>query len=768
MRQPRPSDTAPDGPAAPMTDQPVPGSQVRNSQGRMPDRESMRQFIAGATGRVGKREIARAFGLGPEHKAAIRDMLRDLALEGTVVPAGAKRFRVSDRLPESAVVQVTGTDPDGDPIARPVAWAHEGAAPVIFMHAELRGRPALAPGQRVVARLKKIGPGKYEGRTLRRLDDAPAQVVGLYRATPPDDPDTARTPLRYREAGRLIPADRRARAQWSIPAGEAMDTPDNEIVVATPLPQSGPGLHPARIIERIGPADSARTISLMCACAHGIPHTFPATCTHEADAARAVPVTGRTDLRDVPLVTIDGADARDFDDAIYAEPEGTGFRLIVAIADVAWYVRPGSALDQEARRRGNSVYFPDRVIPMLPEALSNGWCSLRPGEDRGCLFVELHVDAGGTTTAQRFGRGLMRSAARLTYEQAQAESEGHGDSMTAALPEGMVGCLFAAWRVLAAARARRGTLDLDLAERRVVLDSLGQVETIGPRLRLDSHRVVEEFMIAANVAAARELENRHYPCLYRIHAPPTPEKLESLRAALATLDIRLPAAGMIGASDLEGVLRAAQGQPYAPLVNELILRAQNQAEYSPDPVGHFGLTLTSYAHFTSPIRRYADLVTHRALIDATGLERGGPDHGRTALGQLEEIGRAVTSTERRAAAAERDAIERYAASWLSGRVGTVMAGRVTGLSRFGVFVTLDSTGTTGLLPHGALPVDQWHHDEITQTLSGRHGGITFRLGQEIALRLDEASPLTGALVFAMPDTVAGQDMASPRTRRRRG
>ncbi|PYD76047.1 ribonuclease R family protein [Novacetimonas pomaceti] len=758
MRQPRPSDAVPDM----RTETP------RDGTGQMPGRDAVRQFIANATGRVGKREISRAFGLGPEHRAAVRDMLRELALEGSVAPAGARRFRASDRLPESAVVQVTGTDPDGDPIARPVRWEEPGAPPVIFMHAEVRGRPALAPGERVVARLKKIGPGRYEGRTLRRIDDAPPRIVGLYRATPPDDPDAARTPARYREAGRLIPADRRARAQWSIPAGEAMDAPDNEIVMAMPLPQSGPGLHPARIVERIGPADSARTISLMCACAHDIPLAFPTRAVEDAEAARAVPPAGRTDLRDVPLVTIDGADARDFDDAIYAEPDGTGFRLLVAIADVGWYVRPGSALDREALRRGNSVYFPDRVIPMLPEALSNGWCSLRPGEDRGCLFVELHVDAGGVLTSHRFGRGLMRSAARLTYEQAQAAADGHGDSTTAALPEGMIGCLFAAWRALAAARARRGTLDLDLTERRVTLTPDGHVGTIGPRVRLDSHRVVEEFMIAANVAAARELENRHYPCLYRIHAPPSPEKLDSLRTALDTLGVRLPPAGMITASDLDAVLRQTRGSACAPLVNELILRAQNQAEYSPDPIGHFGLTLTSYAHFTSPIRRYADLVTHRALIDATGLERGGPDHGRAALGQLEEIGRAVTATERRAAAAERDAIERYAASWLSGRIGSVMTGRVTGVSRFGIFVTLDATGTTGLLPQAALPTDQWHHDEGAQSLTGRHSGLSFRLGQEIAPRLAEASPLTGALLFDLPDDAARVDAQPGRARRRRG
>ncbi|MBE7729870.1 ribonuclease R family protein [Komagataeibacter sp. FXV3] len=726
---------------------PLPTGTPQARAGGLPDREQLRAFIENATGRIGKREISREFGLGPEHKQALRQMLRDMALDGTLAPAGARRFRVSDRLPESMVVQVTGTDSDGDPIARPVQWDGEGSAPVVFMHPELRGRAALAPGERVVARLRRIGPGKYEGRTLRRLTDAPMQVVGLFRTLDTTDP-MASAPARYRPAGILTPADRRAKAQWVIPMGEDADTPDNEIVIATPLPQSGPGLHPARIIERLGPQGDARTISMIAVAMLGIPHVFPAEALAQAKAARGVAAQGRTDLRDMPLVTIDGADARDFDDAVYAEPDGEGFRITVAIADVAWYVRPNSALDREARLRGNSVYFPDRVIPMLPEDLSNGWCSLRPGEDRGCIFVTMDVAASGAISNARFGRGIMRSAARLTYEQVQAARDGVPDAIIAALPEGLLDSLFGAWRCLSAARAQRGTLDLELPERLVRLDDHGQIAAIQPRIRLDSHRLVEEFMIAANVAAARCLEGRHLPCLYRIHAPPTPERLESLRRTLGTMGLKLPPVGSLRAADLDHVLRQVRDTDQAGLVNELILRAQNQAEYSPEPVGHFGLSLAAYAHFTSPIRRYADLLTHRALLVAIGLEPGpAPSHD-----ELEEAGLAITRTERRAAQAERETLERYAATWLYARVGTVMDAHISSLSRFGIFTVLDATGTSALLPMSALPEDQWHHDEKTQTLSGRDTTTVFRPGQALRVRIEEACAIRGTVLLALPDT----------------
>ncbi len=726
---------------------PLPTGTPQVRAGGLPDREQLRAFIENATGRIGKREISREFGLGPEHRQALRQMLRDMALDGTLAPAGARRFRVSDRLPESMVVQVTGTDSDGDPIARPVQWDGEGSAPVVFMHPELRGRAALAPGERVVARLRRIGPGKYEGRTLRRLTDAPMQVVGLFRTLDTTDP-MASAPARYRPAGTLTPADRRAKAQWVIPMGEDADTPDNEIVIATPLPQSGPGLHPARIIERLGPQGDARTISMIAVAMLGIPHVFPSEALAQAKAARGVAAQGRTDLRDMPLVTIDGADARDFDDAVYAEPAGDGFRMTVAIADVAWYVRPNSALDREARLRGNSVYFPDRVIPMLPEDLSNGWCSLRPGEDRGCIFVNMDVAADGAISNARFGRGIMRSAARLTYEQVQAARDGAPDEIIAGLPDGLLDSLFGAWRCLSAARALRGTLDLELPERLVRLGDHGQIAAIQPRIRLDSHRLVEEFMIAANVAAARCLEGRHLPCLYRIHASPTPERLESLRRTLDTMGLKLPPVGSLRAADLDRVLRQVRNTDQAGLVNELILRAQNQAEYSPEPVGHFGLSLAAYAHFTSPIRRYADLLTHRALLVAIGLESGpAPSHD-----ELEEAGLAITRTERRAAQAERETLERYAATWLQARVGTVMDAHVSSLSRFGIFTVLDATGTSALLPMSALPEDQWHHDEKTQTLSGRDTTMVFRPGQALRVRIEGACAIRGTVLLALPDT----------------
>jgi len=326
-------------------------------------------------------------------------------------PRSARPVRSATRLPETTVVQITGTDPDGDALARPVSWnSEDGQAPLIFMRPEAPGRAALAPGERVLARLKPLGAGRYEGRTMRRLTEAPSRILGVFRAG--------------RSENRLVPTDRRAKAEWIVPPGQDGGATPDEIVLAEPLPHHQRyGLKPARVIERLGAMGDARSVSLIAIHTHDIPVDFPAAALEAAERARATPLGQRTDLRDIPLVTIDGEDARDFDDAVFAETDDAltqgGFHLIVAIADVAHYVPPGSPLDHAARTRGNSVYFPDRVVPMLPEALSNGWCSLRPGEDRGCLFVELRIDAGGNKLTHRFGRGLMRSAARLTYTQVQ-------------------------------------------------------------------------------------------------------------------------------------------------------------------------------------------------------------------------------------------------------------------------------------------------------------------------------------------------------------
>ncbi len=713
----------------------------------LPSREDIRRFVREHPGRVGKGEIARAFNLGPEQHRALRDLLKELAAEGDLAPAGHRRFQAPGRLPDATIVQITGTDRDGDAVARPVQWEGPGPPPQILMVAEPRGRPALAPGERVLARLRPIGPGRYEGRTLKRLSDAPGRILGVYRSGP--------------AGGRIVPTDRRAKAEWLVPPGESGAAEPGEIVLAAPLPGSGFGLRPARIVERLGRMGDARSVSLIVIHTNDIPTVFPDAALAEAKRARGVTVRGRTDLRAVPLVTIDGEDARDFDDAVFAQPEGDGFRLLVAIADVAQYVRPGSALDRSAWTRGNSCYFPDRVVPMLPEELSNGWCSLRPGEDRGCLFVEMRIDAAGRKLSHAFGRGIMRSAARLTYEAVQAA---HDDATDTALP---IAPLYAAFRALLAARQARGTLDLDLPERRVILDDAGRVVAVAPRPRLDSHRLIEEFMVLANVSAAEELERLHRPCVYRVHAPPSDEKLETLRGFLHPFGIALPPGNQIHPRDLDGVLKRVAGTEQALLVNEVMLRSQSQAAYSPDNIGHFGLALPRYAHFTSPIRRYADLLVHRALI--AGLKLGVGGLTEEEAGQLADSAEHITATERRAALAERDAVDRYLAAFMADKVGAVFAARISGVTRFGLFVTIAGSGASGLVPVSSLPDDFWMHDEATASLNGRRSRLSFRLAQEVEVRLAEASPVTGGLVFHIMQGVAdrGQAAGSRTTPRRR-
>ena len=697
----------------------------------LPSRDAIRRFVRETPGRVGKREIAREFGLTSQQRLALRDLLKDMADAGEVAPAGRRRVAAPGRLPDAMVVRVTGTDPDGDAIARPVDWQGDGPPPLVLMAPEPRGRPALAPGERVLARLRPIGAGKYEGRTLKRLTDAPGRVLGVFHPAPGG-------------GGRIVPTDRRSKAEWVVPPGEAAGAMAGEIVLAAPLPSAAFRLKPARVMERLGTLDDARSVSLIVIHTHDIPVEFPAAALAEADRGCGVGPDGRTDLSAIPLVTIDGEDARDFDDAVFAEPQRDGFRLLVAIADVAHYVPPDSALDRSARTRGNSCYFPDRVVPMLPEALSTGWCSLRPGEDRGCLFVEMHVDAAGRKTGHKFGRGLMRSAARLTYEQVQAAHDtGDGDP---ALP---LPALYAAFRALLAARNARGTLDLDLPERRVVLDEAGRVASVAPRPRLDSHRLIEEFMVLANVSAAEELERLHQPCVYRVHAPPSEEKLEALRGFLRTLDIALAPGNQIHPRDLDRVLKQVAGSESAPLINEVMLRSQSQAAYAMENIGHFGLALARYAHFTSPIRRYADLLVHRALIRGLHLGEGGLTEAEAPA--LADWAEHITATERRAALAERDAIDRYLAAFMADKIGTVFAARISGVTRFGLFVTVAASGASGLVPVTSLHDDFWFHDEATQTLSGRRTRFTYRLTQEVDVLLAEASPVTGGLVFHILD-----------------
>ncbi len=699
-----------------------------NAPGPMPSRDEVRRFIAESPGRVGKREISDYFGLTVEHRHALRSLLKALSEEGEIAPAGHRRFTPPARNTDAVVVQITGTDSDGDAVGKPVAWSEDGPPPMVYMLPEARGLPALAPGERVLAQLRPIGTGRFEGRTIKRLSDAPGRVVGVFRR-------------QENGGGRITPTDKKVKAEWVVPPGEDNGAEAGDIVLANPLPSSALGLKPVRIIERLGKMGDARSVSLLVLYTHDIPQIFPEEAIAEASRAKATPLGKRDDLRDIPLVTIDGADARDFDDAVFAEPHGNGFRLIVAIADVAHYVRAGSALDRNAWLRGNSCYFPDRVVPMLPEELSNGWCSLRPNEDRGCLYVEMMVGRDGRKASHRFGRGLMRSAARLTYEQVQEAVDAGSETDLPLAP------LYAAYRALLDARQARGTLDLDLPERKVVLGEDGHVASIAPRPRLDSHRLIEEFMVLANVCAAEELERLARPCMYRVHAPPTIEKLENLRAFLRQFDISLPPGNQIHPRDLDHVLKKVADTPEAHMVNEVVLRSQSQAAYDPENIGHFGLSLARYAHFTSPIRRYADLLVHRALI--AGLKLGSDGLNPDEMARFPDTAEHITATERRATLAERDAIDRYLAAFMADKQGQVFPARISGVTRFGLFVTLLDSGASGLVPMGALPDDFWMFEEATQTLSGRRTRMVYRLAQQVDARLTEASPMTGGLIFSL-------------------
>ena len=573
------------------------------------------------------------------------------------------------------------------------------------------------------------------------LDAKRAPVVGVF--------------YRGRVGGTVVPADRRNRAEYRVAERDVGGAADGDLVRVEQLPAGDRGSLRALVVERLGHSSDPGAVSLLAIASHDIPTEFPIAAIAEAEAAPPASLAGRSDLRGLALVTIDGADARDFDDAVWAEPDPDpenrgGWHIVVAIADVAWYVRPGTALDREAQRRGNSVYFPDRVVSMLPEILSNDLCSLKPDVDRLCFAAHLWIDAVGGKRRHRFERGLMRSAARLTYEQIQAAQEGHSESGLAVSRE-RVAALFGAYTALATARANRGTLELDIGEDRVVLDGEKQPVAIVRAPRLDSHRLIEELMILANVAAAEELERRRQSAMYRIHDAPDPEKLEELRMILDEIGIpgfRLARGQAAKPEMFNRILRRAAAAPgTAAVVSELVLRCQAQAAYSAKNIGHFGLALRRYAHFTSPIRRYADLVVHRALAtDAPGRGSGAVPV-RADRETLDAVAEHISATERRAAAAERGAFERYRAIVLARSIGSIFTGRISGVTEFGLFVIAAENGAEGLVPISTLPGDYYECDKRAHRLIGRRSGRIFRLGDEVRVRLVEADAIGGRVVF---------------------
>jgi ribonuclease R len=716
---------------------------VRKRQENTPPLDRARVLEALAKEPEGtKRDIARTLGVRGSERIALKRILKELESEGLIARGAKRSYLKAGALPEVTVLEITGQDPDGELLARPTRWELQEAPPQIIVvpGRETDAGPALGRGERILARLTQTDGG-FEARIIKRLGASVHRVLGVFRDGPGRE-------------GRIVPIDRKTRHEFIVDARDRAGAEPNELVLAEPLAGRAAGSPRARITERLGSMSEPRAISLIAIHEHGIPTEFPADVI--AEAARAEPVNprGRTDLRRIPLVTIDPEDARDHDDAVWAGPDDApgnkgGHVVIVAIADVAAYVTPGSALDREALKRGNSAYFPDRVVPMLPERLSADLCSLRESEDRPCLAVRMIFDSHGNKRGHEFLRAIMRSAARLTYAQAQRAFDGKADDNHREIAKLALTPLWNAYRVLAEARDKRDPLNLDLPERRIVIGDDGKLKSVDWRERLESMRLIEELMIQANVAAAEALEKARTPLIYRIHEEPSQEKVHAFSDYLRTLGMSFAKGQVLKPGLFNRILAQAKGGPHGEVMNDVVLRTQAQAIYSSANIGHFGLHLQRYAHFTSPIRRYADLIVHRALI--RGMKLGSDGLTDSEIGRLDQIAEHISMCERRAMAAERDSTDRYVAAYMEDRIGAEFQARVTGVTRFGLFVRLKETGAEGIIPIRSLGGEYFKHDERRHALVGDRTGTIYTLGEWLSVRLMEAAPLTGGLRFELAE-----------------
>lgn len=732
----------------------------------LPSRADILDYISQTGGKVTRRDLARAFNVKGDDRAKLRTLLHDMAREGDLSDSSGKVVSQGNTLPRVGTVTVTYVAESGSIFGKADAWKGDGEGPRIRIIEERhkKGRRqarALGVGDRVLARLEGSGT-KYRARIIKRLEKKDEEgFLGVFRFEDGDGP-----------AGWIEPVDKKARSIFMVSAADHKDAKDGELVRAMPLPhhrrQFGPPQ--ARVIEALGDILSPTSISLIAVHQHGIPIDFPSDALKQARDAKAAPIGQREDLRDIPLITIDPHDARDHDDAVFAEPDTDpknegGWHVIVAIADVAHYVTSGSALDKSAKERGNSCYFPDRVVPMLPEELSTDLCSLKAEQDRASLVAHLYFAKNGRLKSHKFTRAMIRCAANLSYEDVQSAIDGKIGDAAAPFVDGVLKPLYGAYAAVKAARDKRQPLDLDLPERKVILDKEGMVAEVRLRERLDAHRLIEDFMIAANVAAAEALESQRSPLLYRVHEVPSEAKVEALRDYLDSLDIRLAKGQVIRPVLFNRVLHQAKDTPYSEGISEMVLRSQMQAYYSAENMGHFGLALGRYAHFTSPIRRYADLLVHRALISAFKLGDDGLADWEVA--QLSTTAEHISSTERRAMMAERDSLDRYLAAYYGRNQGQVFDGRIGGVTRFGLFVKVLPAGGDGFVPAAQMGPDYFHHDETRQALIGEVTGDAYQLGDKVEVKIRDAEPVSGSLRLELVSDAPRKLSVSKKARKER-
>ncbi|MBR7158452.1 MAG: ribonuclease R [Alphaproteobacteria bacterium] len=701
----------------------------------LPNMEDLVSYLQDNSGRVGKREIARAFNIRGDDRIALKEMLREMENSGVISKGNRRSISMAGVLPQTCPVEVTGEDSDGYLIARPLNWHEDTPSPQIILIDMGNIIPAAKLGDFLLVRVKQAGKNLYEGTVVRRLTNAPDRIVGVFSSRGKGQP------------GMVCSVDRRLKHNFFVERDDTLNAEDSSIVIAELFGEAN--RRQAKVIKIIGKETDSNVASLIAVYLHNLPLYFPSAAIKEAEKAILPPMDNREDLRSLPLVTIDGEDARDFDDAVWAEPYSdgkikNGWHLIVAIADVAWFVRSGSALDASAKERGNSVYFPDQAIHMLPQELSAGLSSLMPNEDRPCLAVHIWIDGEGKQIKKKFTRAMIRSVARLNYHEVQDIIDGriHSEHL-----ESLINNLYEAFKVLDYDRKSRGALNIDAVEREIILTSSGKVSSIIPRERLESHQIIEEFMIAANVAAAEVLEELEMPVMYRIHEPPSGEKIAALSDYLSLMKVPVKLPAKPKPADFNKILAEVKDTPLETNINEMVLRSQSQARYSPENYGHFGLALEKYAHFTSPIRRYADLMVHRALISGLNLGEGGLDLKTDITKTFTETAEHISYTERRADTAERDAEDRYIAAFLAPKEGELFSGIVTGVTPAGLFIRLDDNYAEGFSPISTLPDEYYVYDGIAQKLVGQSTGMSFSLGQEVQVILKEAVPLTGGILL---------------------